>query len=110
MGFLDVHGEEARAIPVLAVDLLNALDRAPERRSGVAAEYQDQRLRSRPVGEPHARATVERHERNVRGGMADGEIPLPTLVVAEHSVDVAGPDPPHEEERDREDSREKSDD
>jgi hypothetical protein len=96
MRLLDVDREEARAVRVLRGDLLDPLDRAAERRSREAAEDEDERLPA-DVGGEMILASPDLLEHDVGRDVADVQLPLAALVVAQHPDDVPRPDLPGED-------------
>jgi hypothetical protein len=92
MRLADVDRQEVRPAFVLLRQVAYALDRAAERRSGIAAEDEDERAGADALGDPGPRRAIEAHEGDVGRAVADLELALLALVVADHPDYVAGTD------------------
>src|SRR5271156_1608077 len=93
MGFADVHGQKIGAVLVIVVEFCEVAYLAAKRRSGVAAEDEDQRALAEAIAESESRLAIERNQLDIGRLVADAQVSLmPTRQrVAEKSIDVARP-------------------
>src|SRR6185436_20886830 len=99
MRLTDVHGLKIDAVPVALMHLLQPVDRPAEGRSREAAEDEDLRPAGIRPEQRHLRAAVERGQHPRGREVADLQVALAALVVADHPDDVARADLHHHHRR-----------
>jgi hypothetical protein len=93
MRFADVHGEKIGAILVVVIQSDEVAYLAAKRRSGVAAEYENQRALADAIAQMKRGVAVERQQSDVWSGVADVQIAVAPLRqrIAQKSINVARP-------------------
>jgi hypothetical protein len=91
MRFADVNGEKIGAVFVIVIELDEVAYLAAERRSGVAAKYEDEGALADAMAEMECGLAVESDEADVRSEVADLQIAAMPLRqgIAQESVDIA---------------------
>ena len=97
MRLLDVHREKSSHLTISFIHRLKTLDRASERRSREATEHKHYRPAAEMPGELRCGRPIESEEFDIRRAVADPKRALLSLIVANHSDDVAGSDLRHDD-------------
>ena len=93
MRFANIHGQEIRAILVIVIEIDEVAYLAPERRSGIAAEDQNQRSLPDAIAEMKCRLAIERQQPHIRRRVAHVQAAITPLRqrVTQKPIHVARP-------------------